>query len=176
MFTKSQSILTAMARVRGVGTRAGIAAAVLVALWSGAAAADECAPGVLDLRDADATLRFEVEVVDSEEGRARGLMFRESLPRFGGMLFVYPEPEPVAFWMRNTVIPLDMLFFDQTGRLTRIHENAVPLDETPIPGGNDIVYVLEVNAGTVASLGIELGAEMRHPAIDPDLAAWSCAE
>ncbi len=176
MFTKPESLLTVWPRLRGFGCRAGMAAGMLMALWSGAAAAEECAPGVLDLRDADATLRFEVEVMDSEEGRARGLMFRESLPRFGGMLFVYPEPEPVAFWMRNTLIPLDMLFFDETGRLTRIHENAVPLDETPIPGGNDILYVLEVNGGTVASLGIELGAEMRSPAVDPAVAAWPCGD
>jgi uncharacterized membrane protein (UPF0127 family) len=153
-----------------------MAASFLLALWSGAAVAEECAPGVLDLRDPDSTLRFEVEVVDSDEGRARGLMFRESLPRFGGMLFVYPQPGPVAFWMRNTLIPLDMLFFDKTGRLETIHENAVPLDETPIPGGNDILYVLEVNGGTVASLGIDLGAELRHPAVDPELAAWPCGE
>jgi uncharacterized membrane protein (UPF0127 family) len=153
-----------------------MAAAFLLALWSGAAVAEECTPGVLYLRDPDSTLRFEVEVMDSDEGRARGLMFRESLPRFGGMLFVYPQPGPVAFWMRNTLIPLDMLFFDETGRLETIHENAVPLDETPIPGGNDILYVLEVNGGTVASLGIDLGAELRHPAVNPELAAWPCGE
>ena len=152
------------------------AAALLFALAGGAATAQECTPGALDLRDADSTLRFQIEVVDSEEGRARGLMFRESLPRFGGMLFVYPEPGPVAFWMRNTLIPLDMLFFDASGRLVRIHENAVPLDETPIPGGTDIQYVLEVNGGTVAQLGIDLGAELRSPAIDPETAAWPCGE
>ncbi len=90
------------------------------------------------------------------------------------MLFVYEEPQPVAFWMRNTLIPLDMLFFDGSGRLERIHSNAVPHDETPIPGGNDIRYVLEINGGLAESLGIDLGAEIRSPALDQAAAAWPC--
>jgi uncharacterized membrane protein (UPF0127 family) len=76
--------------------------------------------------------------------------------------------------MRNTRIPLDMLFFDAAGRLTRIHENAVPFDETAIPGGNDVLFVLEINGGMARELGIELGAELRHPAVDPELAVWPC--
>jgi uncharacterized membrane protein (UPF0127 family) len=114
--------------------------------------------------------------MDSAEERARGLMFRESLPRFEGMLFVYDAPGPVAFWMRNTLIPLDMLFFDPAGRLSHVHANARPLDETPIPGGDNVLYVLEVNAGLAASLGIEPGSELRHPAVDQAQAAWPCDE
>ncbi|MER2510703.1 DUF192 domain-containing protein [Amaricoccus sp.] len=140
------------------------------------ARAETCAAGVVDLRDADTTARFRVEVMDTEPEREKGLMFRESLPKYGGMLFVYEAPQPVAFWMENTLIPLDMLFFDQAGRLTRVHENARPRDRTPIPGGDDIRYVLEVNAGTVKALGIELGAELRHPALDQAAAAWPCAK
>jgi uncharacterized membrane protein (UPF0127 family) len=143
-------------------------------LAGGSLAAQECAPDVLDLRDGDSTLRFTTEVVDTEASRAQGLMHRDAMPRFSGMLFVYPEPGPVAFWMRNTRIPLDMLFFDAAGRLTRIHENAVPFDETAIPGGNDVLFVLEINGGMARELGIELGAELRHPAVDPELAVWPC--
>jgi uncharacterized membrane protein (UPF0127 family) len=143
-------------------------------LAGGGAAAEECAPDVLDLRDGDSTLRFTTEVVDTEASRAQGLMHRDAMPRFSGMLFVYPQPGPVAFWMRNTRIPLDMLFFDAAGRLTRIHENAVPFDETAIPGGNDVLFVLEINGGMARELGIELGAELRHPAVDPELAVWPC--
>ncbi len=148
---------------------------LLAALAPSLAWAEACAPGVVDLRDADTTARFRVEVMDTEPERARGLMFRESLPKYGGMLFVYETPQLVAFWMENTLIPLDMLFFDGAGRLAHVHENAKPRDRTPIPGGDGIRYVLEVNAGTVKALGIELGAELRNPALDQTTAAWTCA-
>jgi uncharacterized protein len=151
-----------------------LAALGLLLLLPALAAAQECAPGELDLRDADSAFRFQVEVMDDATERARGLMFRETLPKFSGMLFVYEEPQPVAFWMRNTLIPLDMLFFDGSGRLERIHSNAVPHDETPIPGGNDIRYVLEINGGLAESLGIDLGAKIRSPALDQAAAAWPC--
>jgi uncharacterized protein len=145
----------------------------LVALGLGLpAAAEGCRPDVADLRDADSRLRFQVEVVDTAETRARGLMYRESLPQFSGMLFVYETPQPVAFWMRNTLIPLDMLFFDEAGRLTRIGREAQPHDETPVMGGDDVRYVLEINGGLAETLGIEVGAELRHPAIDAP--AWAC--
>jgi uncharacterized membrane protein (UPF0127 family) len=143
------------------------------ALASGAGAAD-CAPEHADIRDSDATLRFQVEVRDTAEERAEGLMHRESLPRFSGMLFVYERPQPVAFWMKNTLIPLDMLFFDAEGRLVRVKSEAEPLDETPVVGGDAIQYVLELNGGLAEELGIELGAELRHPAVAG--AAWSCTE
>ncbi|MBP7003482.1 MAG: DUF192 domain-containing protein [Amaricoccus sp.] len=120
-------------------------------------------------------MRFQVEVADDDAERARGLMFRESLPRFGGMLFVYDTAQPVAFWMKNTLIPLDMLFFDASGRLVSVHENAVPGDLTAIPGHGDVQFVLELNGGAAARLGIAAGAEMRHPAIPAAGAAWSCA-
>ncbi len=156
--------------------RAGfLALALAAAVVAGVAGAQECAPGAVDLRDPDTSVRFAVEVVDTPASRAQGLMHRESLDRFGGMLFVYDTPQPVAFWMENTVIPLDMLFFDGTGTLRKIHENAAPLDRTPIPGGDDIQFVLEINGGAARQLGIEVGAELRHPAVDPDLAAWACA-
>ena len=112
--------------------------------------------------------------MDDAAERSRGLMFRESLPKFEGMLFVYETPQPVAFWMRNTLIPLDMLFFDGGGRLVRIKENAAPHDETPVVGGEAIRYVLEINGGLAAELGIDPGAEIRAPALDQAAAAWPC--
>ena len=115
---------------------------------AGGAPPQDCAPGrARPARLRTATLRFSVEVVDDAAERAQGLMFRESLPKFSGMLFVYETPQPVAFWMRNTLIPLDMLFFDGAGRLARIKRDATPHDETPIIGGDDIRYVLEINGG-----------------------------
>jgi uncharacterized protein len=153
---------------------AGTIAAGIVALTASTAVSQECDPAVLDLRDRDATLRFNVEVADDAAERAQGLMNREQMPRFSGMLFVYEQPQPVAFWMRNTLIPLDILFFDGAGRLQRIHADAVPLDETPIPGGEAIRYVLEINGGQAEELGIDPGAEIRHPALDQSQAAWQC--
>ncbi|MBD3677041.1 MAG: DUF192 domain-containing protein [Rhodobacteraceae bacterium] len=137
-------------------------------------AAAACSEGVVDLRGDWGQARFQVEISDDPEERNRGLMFRESMPRSAGMLFIYEEPQRVAFWMRNTLISLDMIFLDPSGTVTRIHENAVPLDETPIPGGNNIQSVLEVNAGIVSLYGIDEGSELRHPGLDQSVAAWGC--
>ena len=102
-------------------------------------------------------------------------MNRESMARSAGMLFVYEHPQRVAFWMRNTLIPLDMIFLDETGTVRRVHENAIPLDETAIPGGDNIQYVLEINAGLASRFGIDEGTVLRHPSIGEN-AVWSCAD
>ena len=151
--------------------------AFAAAAWfaAGAAAAQEtCREDRLDLRGEWGRATFRVEVVDTPEARARGLMFRETLPAGQGMLFVYERPSRVSFWMRNTLIPLDMLFMSDAGVVTRIHENAVPGDETPIPGGDEVRFVLEIAGGLSDELGVEVGSEMRHPAVEDP--AWSCAE
>jgi uncharacterized membrane protein (UPF0127 family) len=147
-------------------------ALALTLAFAGVAQAADCAPDVADLRDDGSTLRFHVEVMDTEAGREKGLMFRESLPKFSGMLFVYDTAQPVAFWMKNTLIPLDMLFFDETGKLVRVKSRAQPHDETPVIGGDAIRYVLEINGGLAETLGITPGAEIRNPAVKDG--AWSC--
>ncbi|MEM8871958.1 MAG: DUF192 domain-containing protein [Pseudomonadota bacterium] len=129
---------------------------------------------MLDLRAGGSVLRFSVEVADTIDERALGLMHRAAMPEFSGMLFVYDRPQTVGFWMRNTLISLDMLFADARGVVQRIHENAVPLSEENIPGGSDIQYVLEINGGLSETLGLRAGAEFRHPAINADIAAWPC--
>ena len=91
-----------------------------------------------------------------------------------GMLFVYEFPQRVGFWMENTLIPLDMIFMSADGVVRKIHENAVPLDRTVIPGGDDIQHVLEINGGMSGMLGVTVGSELRHPAIDQAQAAWPC--
>lgn len=161
--------------IRTAGSRSllqGVVASVLLA--TGQVHAEDCKPGVADIRDPGSLLRFQVEIADTPDERSRGLMERRSMPRYSGMLFVYPDEEPVAFWMRNTLIPLDMLFFDGTGTLVHVHENAEPLDETPIPGGQAIRYVLELNGGLSETLGIEPGAELRSAALDATTAVWPC--
>jgi len=102
-------------------------------------------------------------------------MFREHLGRFAGMLFAYPNEQSVSFWMENTLIPLDILFFDSKGVLQNVQENAIPLDRTSLFGGNNIQYVLELNGGTIEKLGIKVGAQLRYPLIEQG-AAWACGE
>ncbi len=117
---------------------------------------------------------FAIEIADTESERAQGLMFRESMPKFSGMLFVYEFPQPTSFWMRNTLIPLDMLFINEKGVVTKIHSNAIPGDETPIFGGDEVLAVLELNGGLAEKLGLKAGAILQHPAFDPEIAALPC--
>jgi uncharacterized protein len=148
-------------------------ALLLSALLAGPAAA-ACSESVVDLRGPFGQARFTVEVADDGEERARGLMFRESMPSSAGMLFLYPAPQRASFWMKNTLIPLDMIFADGAGRVTRVHSNAVPQDTTPIDGGEGVVAVLEINGGLAERMGIAPGAELRHPGLAQDGAAWPC--
>ena len=148
--------------------------AVLALLAAGAAHAD-CPPTALDLRGPWGQAHFSVEVADTADSRAQGLMFREHMASSAGMLFVYESPRAASFWMQNTLIPLDMIFADSTGTVTRIHANAIPHDKTPIDGGDGVAVVLEINGGMAAKLGITEGSEMRHPALDPALAVWPCS-
>ena len=105
---------------------------------------------------------FQVEVVREERERNRGLMFRQSLPDNGGMLFDYDPPQEVAFWMKNTYIPLDIIFIDATGRIIRIAENTTPLSLEQIPSGGVARAVLEIKGGQSAKLGIKAGDRVRH--------------
>ena len=91
-------------------------------------------------------------------------MFRKSLAPNAGMLFLYPDEQPVAFWMKNTLIPLDMLFLKADGSIVQIAHNAVPLDETPIPSNQPVQAVLEVNGGVAAALGIKEGDRVDYQA------------
>jgi uncharacterized membrane protein (UPF0127 family) len=108
---------------------------------------------------------FTVELATTPEQMARGLMFRRSLPPDAGMLFVYPDSRPVAFWMKNTLIPLDMLFIAGDGKVSRIVERAVPLSETPISSVDEVRAVLELNGGTAARLGIKPGDVVHDSAL-----------
>lgn len=156
--------------LRGVAA-AGFALAAMPAL----AADTACRDDRVDLRGPWGQTAFTVEVVDTDETRAQGLMHRESMPRFSGMLFAFdPPPGRAVFWMENTLIPLDMLFLDEAGRVTHIHHDARPLDRTPIHGGEAVMYVLEINGGMARRLGIAVGSDLRHPRIDPALAVWPC--
>jgi len=118
---------------------------------------------------------FTVEVADDNQERAKGLMFVEAMPTLAGMLFVYDRPQSVSFWMKNTLIPLDMLFVAPDGEVLKIHEKAVPGDLTPIPGGDGVQMVLEINGGLSRRLGIVAGDVLQHPSFGVD-AILPCGE
>lgn len=154
-------------RVAFGGVTAAALALFSAPLWA-------CSPERASLRGAFGNVDFAVEVARSAAEQARGLMFREQLGTFEGMIFVYDSPRETAFWMRNTLIPLDILFFDHVGRLITIHAQAVPLDETPIPSNGPSQFVLEINGGLAARLGVTVGAELQHPEIAQNTALWKC--
>jgi len=148
--------------------------AIILVLAGGAAMAATCSGDMVHLRGPDGEAAFRVEVADTEAERAQGLMHRESMARSAGMLFVYEKPQVVRFWMKNTLIPLDMIFADVTGTVRRVHHMARPHSEKLIPGGSGIKYVLEINGGLAEQLGIGEGSQLRHPAIEAAKAAWAC--
>ncbi|MGH6882771.1 DUF192 domain-containing protein [Hypericibacter sp.] len=112
------------------------------------------------------TLSFHVELARTEAERAQGLMYRDKLAPDAGMLFFYLTDRPVAFWMKNTLIPLDLLFIKRDGTILSIAERAVPLSETTIPSEGPVAAVLELNGGTVSRLGIKPGDRI-HCAVMP---------
>ncbi len=105
-------------------------------------------------------LPYEVEMAVTPEQHQHGLMFTTRLPRGHGMIFLYDPPEEAAFWMKNTPIPLDMLFVAEDGKIIKIIPNAKPYDLTPISSETPIRAVLEIGGGEAAGLGIEVGDQM----------------
>lgn len=106
---------------------------------------------------------FAVEVVSTEADRAKGLMYRKSLPEGQGMLFDFHSDQDVSFWMQNTYIPLDMIFIKGDGRIANIVENTEPLSTKLIPSRGPVRGVLEVIGGTTRKLGIAAGDKVAHP-------------
>ncbi len=106
---------------------------------------------------------FSVEVMRTQPELERGLMFRKTMPQSGGMLFDFGRPQDVAMWMKNTTLPLDMLFIGQDGRVVSVKEDAEPMSEAVIASGGPVTGVLEVNAGTVKRIGAKPGDHVRHP-------------
>ena len=110
---------------------------------------------------------FTVEIADTPARQAQGLMFRQTLAEDAGMLFVYPHEQAISMWMKNTLIPLDMLFIAGDGRIHSIAEGAVPHDLTPIRSDGPVRAVLEVPAGTAARLGVKPGDRVVHSTFEP---------
>ncbi len=106
---------------------------------------------------------FQVEIADNDASRERGLMDRRYMAPDHGMLFEFDRDEPVSFWMKNTYIPLDMIFISPSGVVTHVAANAEPLSERIIPSSGPCMAVLELNGGTAASIGLKAGDKVRHP-------------
>jgi uncharacterized membrane protein (UPF0127 family) len=109
---------------------------------------------------------FQVEIADEPRETEFGLMFRRSMGENEGMLFDFGGEEPRSFWMRNTYIPLDMLFIKGDGTIESIAERTTPLSDKSVPSKGAVRYVLEINAGTSDELGIEPGDKVSGPALE----------
>lgn len=133
-----------------------------------------CQPNVVDIKGPKSSARFTVELADTDATRAYGLMNRASMPTSAGMLFVYDAPSTATFWMKNTLIPLDMIFLDAQGKIRHIHENAVPGDLSAIYGGEQIKAVLEINGGLSRRLHLAVGDVMRHGIFSENSPLWPC--
>ena len=101
---------------------------------------------------------FDVEIAKTPYEQQTGLMYRKSMEKNQGMLFVYPQDRPrYGFYMKNTFIPLDLIYINSAKEIVDFHEHTEPFNETPLPSEAPAKYVLEVNAGTVENLGLKLG-------------------
>ena len=114
----------------------------------------------LTIRSASAVHRFTVEIADTPEQQARGMMFRRSLAEDRGMLFPYDPPQEVGFWMKNTLIPLDIIFIRADGTIARIAANTTPHSLDPVASGEPVASVLELRGGRAAELGIREGDQV----------------
>lgn len=160
--------------MRNAGRTAVLAAAMLAPMLSGACRAETppaaaAAPPVnavvtepLTIDTIRGSVAFKVEIADSDAEREQGLMYRTTLAPDAGMLFIWNRAAPRAFWMKNTYIPLDILYIGANGRIISIAANAQPFDETPIPSRGDAKAVLELAGGRAAELGIDLGDQVHH--------------
>ena len=114
---------------------------------------------------AQARHQFHVELAATAEAKRKGLMYRRDLADDAGMLFIFPAGGRLGFWMKNTLIPLDMLFIAGDGRIVYVHHNAQPHSLTPITPNEDAMAVLEINGGLSRRLGIAAGDRVLHPSL-----------
>ena len=149
-----------------------LATSALVALL--AASTVEAAPPLtapatdaLSIETGSGSHRFTVEVMRTRDQLERGLMFRRQMAPDRGMLFDFGSPQPVSMWMKNTYLPLDMVFIAANGRVVSVKRDAAPMSEIIIPSGGDVLGVLEVNAGTAAEIGVKPGDHVLDPMFKP---------
>ncbi|MCB9993705.1 MAG: DUF192 domain-containing protein [Hyphomicrobiaceae bacterium] len=139
----------------------GFLAGIFLALFVAGCSADES----LTINTAKGSFHFTVEIADTPAEQAQGLMFRQELASDHGMLFDFHQERETSFWMRNTFIPLDMLFIAADGTIRSIHANARPQDDTPIPSGSPVRFVLEIPGGRAAEIDAMPGDKVSHARI-----------
>ncbi len=115
----------------------------------------------LTIETANGPLGYRVEIADDDAERQHGLMYRTAMPDMHGMLFIFPRARPQSFWMRNTYMPLDILYIGEDGRIVSIVHGR-PFDDTPLPSGAPAIAVLEIYGGKAAEQGIKVGDRIRH--------------
>lgn len=108
---------------------------------------------------------FDLEIADTEQKRSRGLMYRTDFPLNRAMIFVFDNPQPVMMWMANTPLALDMLFVRSDGTIARVAQKTTPFSEDIVSSGEPVSFVIEINAGVAAMLGIKAGDKVQHPII-----------
>jgi uncharacterized membrane protein (UPF0127 family) len=125
---------------------------------------DRFAQSALTIDSGGRSHAFRIWLADTPPRREQGLMWIRSLPADRGMLFVFERPQPVSFWMKNTFVPLDLLFVAPDGRVIRIAENARPQTLDAIDSMGVVLGVLELKGGTAKRLGLKPGDRLKHPA------------
>ena len=136
---------------------------LLLVLWAVAACAASPQPQVTLYPQHGNPVHVTVELADTPEKRALGLMYRRDLPELHGMLFLFPRQEPQSFWMKNTPLPLDIIFIDVTRTIVSIAPNTTPFSEKLIPSDKPAQFVLEVNGGFCQRHGVAIGDRVELP-------------
>ena len=149
--------------MRAIGVRLAATFAFVLVLMASVGAAQGGEPDSLEIVTSTGRHGFQIEIANNDATRERGLMDRRYMAANHGMLFEFDREAPVAFWMKNTYIPLDMIFIAPSGVVTHIVANAEPLSERVIPSAGPCVAVLELNGGAAASIGLKVGDKVHHP-------------
>ena len=110
-------------------------------------------------------IRVSVEIADTLQKRSFGLMYRRDLPESHGMLFLFPREEPLSFWMKNTPLPLDIVFLNTAHTIVSIAQNTTPFSEKPLPSASPAQFVLEVNGGFCQRHGVTVGDQVEFAGI-----------